>query len=65
MIIYKRNFDQNRCIYFLIKEENCFFKFMRILEKVCNITKNKFNREHIYSKKYLKAEKKINNIYMH
>ena len=31
---------------------------MEILEKVSNIVKNKFNSELIYSKKYLKAEKK-------
>ena len=29
---------------------------MEILEKVSNISKNKFNSELIYSKKYLKAE---------
>ena len=31
---------------------------MQILEKVRNIIKNKFNKELIYCKKYLKAEKK-------
>ena len=25
MIIYKRNFDENRCIYFLIKEEDYIY----------------------------------------
>ena len=34
MIIYKRNFDKNRRIYFLIKEEIVFIKYMEILEKV-------------------------------
>ena len=58
MIIYKRNFDENRHIYFLIKEENVFIKYIEILEKVSNIIKTKFNSELIYSKKYLKAEKK-------
>ena len=33
---------------------------MEILEKVNNIIKNKFNSELTYSKKYLKAEKRIN-----
>ena len=33
---------------------------MEILEKVSNIIINKFNRDLIYSKKYLKAEKIIN-----
>ena len=31
---------------------------INILEKVRNIMKNKFNSELMYSKKYLKAEKK-------
>ena len=64
MIIYKRNFDENRCIYFLIKEEDyiyvCvsfyFIKYMENLENVSNIIKNKFNSQLIYNKKYLKAE---------
>ena len=50
MIIYKINFDDNRRIYFLIKKEKFFIKYMEILEKVRNITKNKFNSELIYSK---------------
>ena len=33
---------------------------MKILEKVRNIIRNKFNSKLIYSEKYLKAEKKIN-----
>ena len=33
---------------------------MEMLEKVSNIIKNKFNSELIYSKKYVKACKKIN-----
>ena len=45
-------------IYFLIKEEKVFIEYMEILEKVSNIIKNKFNSDLIYSKKYLKAEKK-------
>ena len=60
MIIYKTNFDENRCIYFLIKEEKSFIKYMENLEKVRNIIKNKFNSAFIYSKKYLKAGKKQN-----
>ena len=50
MIIYKINFDDNRRTYFLIKKEKFFIKYMEILEKVRNITKNKFNSELIYSK---------------
>ena len=49
MIIYKRNFDENRRIYFLIKK--ILFKYTKILEKVRNIIKNKFNSELVYSEK--------------
>ena len=45
MIIHKRNFDENRRIYFLIKIEKVFNKYMEILEKVRNIIKIKFNSE--------------------
>ena len=55
MIIYKRNFDENRHIYFLIKK--ILIKYTKILEKVRNIIKNKFNSELLYSEKYLKVEK--------
>ena len=58
MVIYKRTFDENRRIDILIKGEKVFIKYMEILEKVRNIVKNKFNRELMYSKKYLKVKKK-------
>ena len=56
MITYKRNFDESRRIYFLIKKEIVFIKYMDILEKLRNIIK--FNSELKYSKKNLKAEEK-------
>ena len=33
-------------------------KYMEVLEKARNIVRNKFNSKFIYSKKYLKGEKK-------
>ena len=57
MIIYKRNFDENRRIYFLIKEEKVFIKYITILDKVSNIIKIKFNSQLIYSKKCINAKK--------
>ena len=39
MIIYIRNFHENRHIYFLIKEEKVFIKYMEISERVSNIIK--------------------------
>ena len=46
-------------MYFMIKDENFFDKYMTIWEKVSNIIKN-INSELIYNKKYLKAEKRFN-----
>ena len=57
VIMYKRSFDENRHIYFLIKQEKVFIKYMKILEKISNIINQKFNSELIYSKKYPKAER--------
>ena len=42
-------------MYFLVKCEKCFDKFNELWEKVTNIIKQKFNRELIYNKIYLKA----------
>ena len=53
MIIYERNFDENRCNYFLIKKEKVLIKYLAILEKVSNIIKNKFNSEQLKAKKIM------------
>ena len=57
MAICKRNFDENRCIYFSIKEEKVFIKYVEILENVGNIIKKKFNSELMIVKNILKLEK--------
>ena len=57
IIIYKRNFDEDRHI-FNKKKENVFIKYMKILENVTNIIKKIFNSELTYSKRYLQAENK-------
>ena len=55
--IPQRNFDENRLIYFLIKQEKAFLIIYGNFRKISNIIKNKFNTKLIYSKKYLKAGK--------
>ena len=50
LFIYKRNFDEDRGIYLLIKKVKTFIKYMEILETVTNIIKNKFNSKLLYSK---------------
>ena len=54
-IIFKRHFDENRCIYFLIKKEKVLIKYMEDLEKFKESIKNKFDSEVIYSKKISKS----------
>ena len=34
MSIYKRYSDKNKCMYFMIKDEKCFEKYLIILEKL-------------------------------
>ena len=62
MSVYRRDFDKTKYMYFLIKDEIFFDKYNEIWDiiknEVYNIIKKKFNRELIYNKKYLKAEKK-------
>ena len=41
MSIYKRYSDRTRCMYFMIKDEILFDKYMTIWEKVSNIIKRK------------------------
>ena len=48
--------DKTKFMYFMIKEEKNFDRYMAICEKVCNIIK-KINSELVYNKKRLKAEK--------
>ena len=37
MSIYKRYIDKTKCMYFMIKDENNFDKYMKIREKVSDI----------------------------
>ena len=57
--IYKRYSDKTKYMYFMIKNENCFDKYMTLREKVSNIIKKTFNSKLIDNKKYLKAEKRF------
>ena len=54
--MYKRYSDKTKCMYFMIKDEKVFDKYMTIWEKVSNVIK-KVNSELIYNKKDLEPEK--------
>ena len=51
--------DKTKCMYFMIKAEKIFDKYIPICEKVNSIIK-KVNSALIQNKKYLKAEKRCN-----
>ena len=52
----QKRLDENRLMYFLIKVEKVFIKYIELFGKV-HIIKNRFNSEFIYSAKSLKAKK--------
>ena len=58
MSIYERYSDKTKYMYLMIKDEKYFDRYMAIWKKVNNIIQ-KDNSELIYSKKYLKAEKRL------
>ena len=58
---YKIDLDEDECMSFSKKDKEFVEMCNETLEKVRNIVKIKFNSELIYSKEYLKAEKKIYN----
>ena len=55
---YKIDLDEDECMTFSKKDKEFVEMCNETLEKVRNIVKIKFNSELIYSKEYLKAEKK-------
>ena len=50
-------FDKTKFMYFMIKDEQFLNKYIKNWGKGSNIRKDKFNREIIHNKKYLKAKK--------
>ena len=58
MSIYKGCSDKTKGMFFMIKDETIFDKYMTIWEKFSNIIKT-ISSELIYNKKYLKAEKRF------
>ena len=50
-----KDFDKTKCMYFVIKDEKNFDKYMEIWENISNIMKNS-NIEFICNKRYLNVE---------
>ena len=57
MSIYKIYSGKTKCMYFMIKDEQVFHKYMTVWEKASDIIIIKTNSDLIYNKKYIKAEK--------
>ena len=53
---YRRDFDETKCISFLIKDDELLEKYNKILDKVSNSMKKTFDSEPLYIEKYLRTK---------
>ena len=56
MTAYRKDFDETKYIYFLIKDDELLEKCNKIREKVKNSLKGEFDSKPIYNENYLKAK---------
>ena len=61
MIVYERDFDETKCMSFLIKDEKLFEKYNEIWRKVRNIIKKQFYSKAVCNEKYPKTKIKSYN----
>ena len=61
MSAYRRDFDESKCMSFLIKDNELLEKYNEICEKVKNSIKKEFDSEPVHNQKYLKAKIKSYN----
>ena len=52
----RRNFDDTKCMTFLIKDDESLEKRNKIWDKVSNTTKKEFESSRVYNEKYLKTK---------
>ena len=57
MNAYRIDFDEAKCMSFLMKDEEFLEKYNEIWKNVSNIITKEFNSEPIHIKKYLKLKK--------
>ena len=55
----RRNFDDTKCMTFLIKDDESLEKHNKIWNKVSNTTKKEFESSRVYNEKYLKTKIKF------
>ena len=53
---YRRDFDENKYMNFLIKDKELLEKYNEIWDKVSNTIKKRFDGEPVYNDKYLKTK---------
>ena len=56
MCAYRRDFDESKYIYFLIKDDELLEKYNEIWQKVRNSIKKGFDSDPVYNEKYVKAQ---------
>ena len=61
MSAYRRDFDETKCMSFLIKDNELLEKYNEIWRKVKNSLKKEFESEPVCNEKYLKAKIKSYN----
>ena len=61
MSTHRRNFDETKYMFILIKHDELLEKCNEIYEKVKNSNKKEFDSEPVYNEKYIKAKIKSNN----
>ena len=58
---YRKDFDETKCMSFMIKDDELLEKYNEILGKFKHIIKKEFDKESVYNEKYLKAKIKSYN----
>ena len=61
MSAYRKDFDETKYMYFLVKDDDLLEKYNESWEKVKNNLIKEFDSEPVYNKKYLKAKMKYYN----
>ena len=56
MIAYRRDFDETKCMSFLIKHYELMEKYTKIWDKVSKVIKKRFDSESVYKDKCLKTK---------
>ena len=59
MNAYRIDFDEAKCMSFLMKDEEFLEKYNEIWKKVSNIITKEFNSEPVHIKKICKTEKNL------